>query len=342
MDMVQWISDIVRYALSMSRNITTFVYDAVGMLDVVGPTDVFSIANQRAGQRLYDMNVVAMGRQRTVRAESGLRLAVDECIDRVSDCHTLLLPGGDGCQALLSQPRVIAQIRRLAEHSQRVASVCTGAFLLAEAGLLNQRQATTHWAHAAQLAESYPAVDVVPDALYITSDKYTTSGGIASGIDLALGLLADDHGADLARETSQRMVLYLNRTGGQSQFSERQTNRAESTDPFDRLLASIAARPSANHGNAALANRLSVGERQFSRIFHQRTGTSPARWVERVRVDHARRLLETGDWPMPEIARRSGFASVDTLRQAFKRVMGLPPSQYRLHHGVKGRSAVSG
>lgn len=213
-------------------------------------------------------------------------------------------------------------------------SVCTGAFLLAATGLLNNRRSTTHWAYADELAASYPRVKVVPDELFISAGKYTTSAGIAAGIDLALALVAQDHGNALALETSQRMVLYLNRAGGQSQFSERFKPADKPGDEFDQLLTSVSEKPTGNLNNAALAERFSVSERHIARLFRERTGTTPARWVERVRVDHARSQLEQGNQSMSGIAAASGFASIDTMRQAFKRVMGIAPSQYRYNHGL--------
>lgn len=173
--------------------------------------------------------------------------------------------------------------------------------------------------------------------LFVNEGKYTTSAGIASGIDLALALVAKDHGNALALATSQRMVLYLNRAGGQSQFSERFKPAEATDDDFDQMLVSVASNPAGNLSNAALAEKLCISERHITRLFKERTGTSPARWVERVRVDRARHLLERDNTPIAAVASASGFASLDTMRQAFKRIMGLSPSQYRLNHGDNGR-----
>lgn len=344
MSLMTWFSGFrtcILYTVPMSRSITLFAYDGIAMIDLVGPSDVFTIANQRAGEALYSLQVVGMGRSRSVKAESGLRLGVDGAIQQQASTHTFIVPGGDGVQPLLQRQAVIRQIARLAGQAERVASICTGAFLLAEAGLLDGRRVTTHWAHARELACRYPDVDVVADALFIEAGSVTTSGGMASGIDLALSLVARDHGEALARETSQRMVLYLNRSGGQSQFSERYEagSPGDIEDSLDELLSSISHDPTGNLCNAVLASRLSLGERHFSRLFTQRTGSTPARWVERVRVDHARRILETGMQPMGQVARQSGFSSVDTLRQAFRRVVGVSPTQYRLNHALPGGNA---
>jgi len=317
----------------MAKLITTFIYNEFGFLDVVGPADVFTIANQRAGKTLYKIKTVAIGRQKTVSAESGLRLSIDSDLRELESTHTLLIPGGNGFREVLEHQTSIEEIRRVALLAKRVVTVCTGAFVLAATGLLNNRRATTHWAFADELAVAHPSIKVVSDELFISEGKYTTSAGIAAGIDLALALVAQDHGSALALETSQRMVLYLNRAGGQSQFSERFQQAENTGDEFDQLLASVSQSPSGNLSNAALAERYCVSERHIARLFRERTGTTPARWVERVRVDHARSQLERGNQSMNSIAVASGFASIDTMRQAFKRVMGISPSQYRHNHG---------
>lgn len=316
----------------MTKLVTALVYEDFGFLDIVGPTDVFTIANQRAGKSLYKINAVSIGRRKTIAAESGLRLAIDNDLAAIESTHTLLIPGGDGFKKVITSHSSLNDIKRVAIKSKRVLSVCTGAFVLAATGLLDHRRATTHWAFADELATSYPKVTVVPDELYVSTGKYTTSAGIAAGIDLALALVSQDHGDALALETSRRMVLYLNRAGGQSQFSERFKPRTESGDKFDQLLATVADNPIGNLSNASLAEKLFLSERHFARIFNERTGTTPARWVERVRVDHARSQLEKTHQSMQGIADASGFASIDTMRQAFKRVMGISPSQYRQHH----------
>lgn len=261
-----------------------------------------------------------------------MRLCVDSDIRKITRTHTLMIAGGDGYRRALAHRRTIAETIRLARSARRVISICTGAFLLAEAGLLDGRRATTHWAYAREMATAYPAIDIVPDELFVTSGKFVTAAGIAAGIDLALALIADDHGTELARATSQRMVLYLNRAGGQSQFSERLDTQTKPTNRFDNLLASLADNPVGNLTNAALAERLSVSERHFVRQFRTRTGTTPARWVERIRIDKAREQLEQSSGSIESVAIASGFASVETMRQAFRRVVGVAPSDYRKHH----------
>jgi transcriptional regulator GlxA family with amidase domain len=330
-----------------SQTVAFVVFDGFSLLDVVGPSDVLTIANQQmeAIERSaaptgpdpsprYEQRIAAP-QAGPVTAESGLRLVADTTLSDLRPPHTLVVAGGDGVEQLLADSNSLEAISRLAHRSSRVVSICTGAFVLAELGLLDRRRATTHWASASQLADRYPAVKVTPDELFVRDGPVMTSAGIAAGIDLALALVADDHGSELARTVSRRMVLYLQRTGGQSQFSERLDYRAApEPDHLDRLLAEIADDPSGDLSNPALAARLSVGERQLSRVFVNRTGTTPARWVARVRVDHGRRLLEQTALPVEQIAQRAGFGSVHTMRQVFHRVVGLSPDHYRRHHQV--------
>jgi transcriptional regulator GlxA family with amidase domain len=314
----------------MLRTVTVLLYPQFGLLDVAGPIDVLTIANQRAGQQLYSINTVALGRHQNVRSESGLTMGVSSFAN--SNTHTLLIPGGNGFRDVITDTRAVKTIKLQAKRSRRVATVCTGAFILAETGLLKNRRVTTHWAYAEELSSRHKNIDVIADELFIHSGKYLTSAGIAAGIDLALALVALDHGEQLASETSKRMVLYLRRTGGQSQFSERQLLPDSDNDTLNQLIIDIIRNPKGNLSNGALAERLGVTERHIGRLFRERTGTSPARWVERVRVDHARELLEKSNSRIELVAANSGFASVDTMRQAFKRVIGVSPSQYRMHH----------
>lgn len=321
----------------MTKLMTFVVFEKFGFLDIVGPGDVFTIANQRAGKHLYQVQVTSLGSHKFMQSESGMRVGIDIDLASLTDTHTLLITGGDGFRDAIKDSILIGHIRRLSKHSKRVASICTGAFLLAETGVLNQRLATTHWAHADELQHQYPDVNVVSDDLFIRDGKYTTAAGMASGIDLALDMVARDHGQELARKTSQRMVLYLNRAGGQSQFSERQIISSEPSDRFEKLLRQIAKNPTDNLNNQVLAQRLSVSERHLARVFRDRTGTTPARWLERIRVDTAREYLESSLDSIDSIAWNSGFNSAETFRQAFYRVMEMTPAQYRKMHASKSR-----
>jgi len=319
----------------MSKLTTFVVFEQFGFLDIVGPGDVFSIANQQAGKKLYQVQVATAGKKKNVQYESGMRVGIDVDMSSLSSTHTLLVSGGDGFQEAIQDTHLLRHIQRLAKHSTRVVSICTGAFLLAEAGLLNSRRVTTHWAHANYFQSRYPDIDVVADKLFIKCGQYTTAAGMAAGIDLALDMVAVDHGEELARKTSQRMVLYLNRAGGQSQFSERQPVDSKSDSRFDKLLKDIAKDPTGNLTNHVLAQRLCVSERHLARVFRALTGTTPSRWLERIRVDLARIHLEKKQSSIDEIALLSGFKSVETFRQAFHRVMDMTPVHYRKLHATK-------
>ncbi|MDY7099713.1 MAG: GlxA family transcriptional regulator [Actinomycetota bacterium] len=323
-------------AATNPRRVVLVAYDDFGFLDLVGPSDVLTTANQLAGRTLYQLSVAAHGRPDRVVAESGLRLGVDlDLADVVGPVDTVIVTGGLGYRAVTADPAAVAAIGRVAALAGRVCSVCTGSFVLAAAGVLDGRRATTHWAYADELRTANPGVEVVADELYVRHGPVVTAAGVAAGIDLALALVADDHGVALARAVSRRMVVYLHRAGGQSQFSERLATPEVVTDHgggLDRVLAGVAADPSGDHSVPALAERAAMSRRHFARVFRARTGTTPGRWVERVRVDAARRHLEQPGTTVEQVATRSGFASVDTMRQAFGRVLGVSPRQYRANH----------
>lgn len=309
------------------------VYDNISLLDVAGPTEVFATANQLAGEPLYEIRTVGREGTGMVRSESGLRLGVDVDLASGPSFDTLIVTGGHGYRRALQDLSLLGSIAVPAYQTERVASVCTGAFLLAALGLLDGRRATTHWAYAAELARRYPEVDVVADEIYVVDGPVMTAAGVAAGIDLALAMVQDDHGAELARSVSRRMVVYLQRAGGQSQFSERYTSPAgEFEDSFDRALAHAASHPQDNLSVGRLAELAAMSRRHFSRVFRERTGTTPGRWVERIRVDAARALLERTDETMPRVATEAGFGSEHTMRQAFQRVVGMSPSDYRVVH----------
>jgi len=302
-------------------------------LDLIGPSDVFATASRLADAELYRSVVVATHAGQVVATESGVQLVAEESLaDALPRAHTLLVGGGDGFRDAMRDRELIDAVAAVGPRVPRVASVCTGAFVLAQAGLLDGRRATTHWARADELARTFPCVDVVPDEIYVTSGSVMTSAGVTAGIDLALAMVAADHGEDLARSVARRMVVYLNRSGGQSQFSER-LDTAERTDPgVEAAIAAVVADPCGDYSVANLAGMARMSERNFSRRFKAVTGTTPARWVERVRVDAAREALaRTLDAP-PVIADRCGFGSYDTMRQAFERVLGVSPARYRRTH----------
>ncbi len=309
------------------------VYDNISLLDVAGPAEVFATANQLADENLYQLETTALGDLTKVRSESGLRLGIDIDLSSKPAFDTLIVAGGIGYGRATQDLSLLGSIGATAYQAERVASVCTGAFLLAAFGLLDGRRATTHWAYADELARRYPEVTVVADEIYVVDGSVMTAAGVAAGIDLALAMVQDDHGSDLARSVSRRMVVYLQRVGGQSQFSERYASPTpEVEDCFDLALAHAAAHPQDDLSVARLADLAAMSRRHFSRVFRERTGTTPARWIERIRVDAARALLEQGEETMPRVASEAGFGSEHTMRQAFQRVVAMSPADYRVIH----------
>jgi transcriptional regulator GlxA family with amidase domain len=304
------------------------VYDGVQLLDVAGPLEAFDGAT-RAMPGSYRVRLASLG-GRDVVTSSGVRLGVATDLVRVEGgLDTLLVAGGWGYADAVGDRELVDQVRRLSAGARRTVSVCTGAFVLAEAGMLAGRRATTHWAYCTELAETYPAVTVEPDAIFVRDAGVGTAAGVTAGLDLALALIEEDHGAELARRVARWLVVFLQRPGGQSQFSIWSQARPPGDEMLRRLLGEISADPGADHSVAALAERLSVSPRHVSRVFARQVGMTPGRYVERARVEAARVLLETGRDGVESIARRCGFGTAESMRRAFIREIGVPPSAYR-------------
>jgi transcriptional regulator GlxA family with amidase domain len=316
------------------RVVVFVVFDGVKMLDVTGPAEVFADASRfGAGYRLS--YVSASGEP--VRASVGVRLPVDGPADRAPDPDTLVVAGGDALVEAPVPPDLVAAVRELAPRGRRVVSICTGSFVLAAAGLLDGRRATTHWRHAARLARAHPGVRVEPDALFVEDGGVFTSAGVSAGMDLALSLVEQDHGADLARTVARDLVMFMQRPGDQSQFSAPLEARRPATPTLRAVLDLVAARPDLDHGAAALAARVGVSPRHLARMFGTELGCTPARFVEQVRLDHARSLLDAGHG-VAQAARRSGFGSSETMRRAFLARLGVTPSHYRERFATTRRS----
>ncbi len=303
-------------------------FPGLTLLDVAGPSEVFQTANELGAPERYEL-VVAGSAGGPVRATSGLTIET-EPIDGVRGAvDTLMAVGGTGVRAAARDERLVAGVRRLAGRSRRVASVCTGTFLLAEAGLLQGRRVTTHWGRAAALARRFPALDIDADPIFIRDGGVWTSAGVTAGIDLALALVEDDHGADLAREVARWLVVFVQRPGGQGQFSSHVAVPAPRRNEVKRVLDMIAADPSGDLSVTALARGAGLSERHLARMFRAETGTTLADHVEAVRVEAARRLLEDGGTGLGVVARRCGFGTVETFHRAFKRRTGITPGEHR-------------
>jgi transcriptional regulator GlxA family with amidase domain len=242
---------------------------------------------------------------------------------------TLIVAGGTGTRRAEEDERLIAWLGEAAKRSRRVASVCTGAFLLAKAGLLDGRRATTHWASCAELAERYPAVTVEPDPIFVRDGKVATSAGVTAGMDLALALVEEDVGREVALEAARWLVLFLKRPGGQAQFSAQLAAQTADRAPLRELQAWMPDHLTEDLSVPALARRAQMSERNFARAFRRETGMTPAAYVEAARVESARIALEAGDLPVEAVARQVGFGTVETMRRAFRRRVGVSPVDYR-------------
>jgi transcriptional regulator GlxA family with amidase domain len=323
------------------RRIVLLVYPACQVLDLTGPHEVFAGANQildgrRRDDPRYRLSVAAM-EPGPVRTESGLTVVADHALaDLTTPLDTLVVVGGDGVHDARRRPALLAQIGRLAAGSRRVASVCTGSFALAAAGLLDGRSACTHWARARRFAREFPQVSVDPESLYRRDGAVWTSAGVTAGVDLALALVEDDCGAEVAQTVARWMVMFLRRPGGQSQFAAALWQPASELDAIRAAQDAVLADPGGDHSVPAMATNVGMSVRNFTRVFTRELATTPARYVERVRVEAACRLLETTNLTVDVVAGRCGFGTAETLRRAFLRTLGIPPTDYRRRFALAG------
>jgi transcriptional regulator GlxA family with amidase domain len=317
-------------AKNARKSVAIIVPPNAQSLDVSGPLDAFLEANRQAsGESLYEVRLVATGARRTVKA-GGMSLVADSSIfDDVRSIDTMLVAGTPDYAMAYNSGDFHAWLRRRAPKTRRYGSVCTGAFFLGASGLLDGMSATTHWQHAAELAERFPAAKVVPDQIYVQDGALYTSAGVTAGIDLALKLIEDDHGRDLALTVARRLVVFLKRPGGQSQFSAHLAAQMADEGKIRSLQHWILDHLSLDLSLVSLASRVAMSVRNFTRVFQDETGTTPADFVEMARVDAARRLLEESETPLQRVASRCGFGSPDTMRRAFLRRIETGPSDYR-------------
>jgi transcriptional regulator GlxA family with amidase domain len=315
----------------MTRRIVIVVVDRFQPLDVTGPTEVFDAARRLSGGSAYRIEVVTPTGD-TVRSLSGLRFGADGALRTVrGEIDTLIVAGGEGITAASKDAVLVKAIARLAARSRRVASVCNGAFLLAAAGVLDGRRAVTHWAQCDALADQYPTVTVEPDRIYVRDGNVFTSAGVTTGIDLALALVADDLGAAVAQQVARWLVVFAQRPGGQSQFSESLAVAASTDDALRDVLAWLPVHLADDCSVPALAARAAMSERTFARRFRAEVGRTPAAHVELLRVEAAKALLESAAIALPTIAQLCGFGAIETMHRSFRRVAGTTPNSYRSH-----------
>jgi transcriptional regulator GlxA family with amidase domain len=306
------------------------------ILDVVGPLQILAGANDEAGSSAYSLTLLAE-KKGAFRTSGGLALvAAGPFAALPSEINTLMVAGGGAVTDALEDPALIAAIRKGAKRARRVVSICSGAFLLAAAGLLKNRRATTHWRSVALLQQLHPDIAVERDALYVRDGRIWTSAGVTAGMDLALALVREDLGDEVALAVARRHVLFLMRPGGQSQFSAHLEPEAFARGRLAPLLRWIPEHVGDDLDVPALARRANMSERSFARVFARETGETPARYVERARLDAARRLLTGTDLPQTVVAERSGFGSEERMRRAFHRQLNVSPAAFRARFQPEG------
>jgi transcriptional regulator GlxA family with amidase domain len=308
------------------RTVALIAYDGVQLLDVTGPVEVFEAARERGAD--YAL-LVASPDGADVRA-GRMRIGADASFAQLPEqLDTLVVPGAPQWREIVADRRLVDAVAAGAARSRRVASVCAGTFLLAAAGLLDGRRAATHWELAEELAREFPAIEVDADAIFVVDGAVHTSAGITAGIDLCLALVEADYGAELARDVARHLVVFMQRPGGQAQFSARLDLAVTANPTLRRVLDGVAAEPAADHSVEALSERAGFSPRHLARVFRRELGLTPGHYVQRVRVEAAKARLERGDEPLAAVARAVGFGSEETLRRAFRRATTTTPADYR-------------
>ncbi|HEX3782811.1 MAG TPA: GlxA family transcriptional regulator [Pseudonocardiaceae bacterium] len=311
--------------MSGQQRMGLLVFDGVKLLDLAGPSEVFSEANRLGTD--YRLIVCSVG-GKDVASSTGMRIPVDTDVERIEALDTALVMGGDVFPEHPVGPELAHAAVVLAQRSRRIASVCTGAFILATAGLLDGRRATTHWQHTKTLARGYPKIEVEPDAIFVEDGPVFSSAGVTAGIDLALAIVERDHGAELARDVARSLVVFLQRPGGQSQFSPSLRGPVPRANALRAVIDLVAANPADDHTTGKLAAHANLSQRHLTRLFHTELGTTPAKYVELIRFDAAKAMLDAGH-SVTETAQRSGYGSSESLRRGFIQHLGVSPRAYQ-------------
>jgi transcriptional regulator GlxA family with amidase domain len=304
-----------------------FVYDGVQVLDVAGPAQALTTANEEGATPQYDLQLCALSAG-TVMTASGFAVAA-KSVPRSGSIDTVFIPGGPGVHHLRQSADAIAALARLCRRARRICAVCTGAFILAQMGMLANRTAVTHWRSCGRLAREFPDIDVDPEPLFIRDGDIWTTAGVTAGIDLTLSLIEDDQGAALASRVARRLVVYMKRPGGQRQYSEPMELQEAAAAPYTNLLQSIASRPAASWTVENMAEAAGQTVRSFHRKFVAAAGVTPAEAVEKVRCELARSLLQTTRLKLAQIANKAGFGSESALRRALQRQYGVAARDLR-------------
>lgn len=319
-----------------TKTVVFLAYDSAMLLDLAGPIEVFTTTNAFAEGQPYRVTLASVD-GRDMLSSAGPRLGVD-C--RVADLEwpvdTFIVPGTHAWAQVMQDRAILDALILAADQSRRLAAVCAGTFLLAAAGLLDGRPATTHWQLADELSSRFPTVRVDPNPIFIRDGRIFTSAGVTAGIDLALAMVEEDHGAELARDVARYLVVFMQRPGGQAQFSARLRSPPRTHSRLRVVLDSITENPAADHRLSLLSERVGYSERHLTRIFARELGMTPARYVESVRVEAACLMLESSDATLEVIARESGLHSAETLRRCFRGTFGVTPNAYRLRFRTTG------
>ncbi|MGW0823439.1 GlxA family transcriptional regulator [Streptomyces sp. NPDC002845] len=307
------------------RTVLVVLFDGVQSLDVSGPVEVFNGAELHAPGTYRIRTASPDGAP--ARTSSGLTLVPDHALTDAPAPHTLLVPGGQGTRS--PAPDVVAWLREHGPRAERLVSVCTGAVLLAEAGLLDGRRVTTHWAYCHKLGRDHPAVEVDPEPIYVRDGHIATSAGVTAGIDLALALVEEDLGREIALSIARHLVVFLRRPGNQAQFSAQLAAQTARREPLREVQQWITEHPGDDLSVDSLAARARLSPRHFARAFQTETGMTPGRYVDRVRLEHARRLLEDTSDGIEQISRACGYGTQEAMRRAFVKALGAAPAEYR-------------
>ncbi len=323
------------------RDVGILIYDGVQALDAVGPFEALHAASLAASKPAYRVRMLSIDGS-SVRAETGIVLGAHGAVSAVNRLHTLIVPGGAAARIEPPDLRLVQEIARLAPKSERVVSMCTGAFLVASAGLARGKRLATHWKFASDLAERFPDTEVDADCLYLRDDTFFSSAGILASIDLTLALIEADVGETVAMAVARDLVIYLRRTGGQAQFSEPLRGRNRLAGRFAALSDWVRENLDADLSVEALGGRVGLSARHLRRVLQAEVGVSPAQFVEDIRLDVARELLATGQSDIKQIAGAVGFSGDDIFRRAFRRRFLLSPSIYRERFRLNGSSDPGG
>jgi transcriptional regulator GlxA family with amidase domain len=319
------------------RRIAIVAVTPVRMLDVLGPAEVFGDANRlRGGRPFYEIDIVSASDDRVVKGHIGIPFVAHHTFSETpGPMDTLLVAGGLGAREMRYSPKFLAWLKEQSKKVRRFGSVCTGALILADAGLLDGRRATTHWNWCGELTRTHPRVKVDPNPIYVRDKELYTSAGVTAGIDLALAMVEEDLGASLALRVAQMMVVFLRRPAGQAQFSATLTAQTSENRTLRELLAWVADHFTDDLSVETLARRAAMSPRNFARAFTREIGQTPAKHIETLRLEAARRQLETSSLSVDQVAEGSGFASAEVLRRAFARRLGVTPGQYRSSFGQR-------